>query len=159
VTYDVAMPSLPAAQDDTWRTLAEFNLPAQPGNEHLAMDAVASAVRELGLPPARLQRIKTAVAGAVLNAMEHGNGFRPEMLVAIRVLVTGGALAVRASDPDGDGLIPQPLEPGLEAKPAGQEPARGWGFFLIEKMADALRIAGDEAYHTIELFLYPEGET
>jgi hypothetical protein len=81
------------------------------------------------------------------------------MSVAIRVLVSVEARAVRASDRGRDGHIAQPQTPGPEPKLAVQQPARGWGFFLIEKMADALRSASDQAYHTIELFLYLEGET
>ena len=42
------------------------------------MEQVADAVRALGLPARRLHQLKTAVAEASLNAMEHGNRFRPD---------------------------------------------------------------------------------
>ncbi len=58
--------------------LAAWTVPSEPGNERLAMEQVADAVRALGLPARRLHQLKTAVAEASLNAMEHGNRFRPD---------------------------------------------------------------------------------
>ena len=63
-------PSEKAKQDDARRTLAELSVPSEPGNEHPAMERVAEAVKELGLPAQRLERLKTAVAEATMNA--HG---------------------------------------------------------------------------------------
>src|SRR3954454_8041859 len=53
--------------------LAAFELPSAPGNEREAMDRVARAVAGLGIEPARLERLKTAVGETAMNAMEHGN--------------------------------------------------------------------------------------
>ena len=46
---------------------------------------VESAIAGLGMAPARLERLKTAVAEATMNAMEHGNEYRPDSPVRIRV--------------------------------------------------------------------------
>jgi hypothetical protein len=40
-----------------WRTLADFALPSEPGNERLAMQEVAEAVEGLGLPEKTLERL------------------------------------------------------------------------------------------------------
>ena len=61
-------------------------MPSEPGNEHPAMERVAEAVKELGLPAQRLERLKTAVAEATMNAMEHGSRYRSEVPVVIQVL-------------------------------------------------------------------------
>lgn len=58
---------------DEWQTLAELLIPSAPDNERLAMEQVATAVAGLALPPRPLERLKTAVAEATMNAMEHGN--------------------------------------------------------------------------------------
>jgi serine/threonine-protein kinase RsbW len=58
------------------RTLAELSVPSEPGNERRAMEKVAGAVEGLGLPAPTLERLKTAVAEATMNAMEHGNHYR-----------------------------------------------------------------------------------
>src|SRR5215212_8996411 len=59
------------------RVLADFTLPSEPGNERPAMEKVADAVKELPLSGQRLARLKTAVAEATMNAMEHGNRYNP----------------------------------------------------------------------------------
>ena len=55
------------------RTLAEFSVPSEPGNERLAMKTVAEAIGDLDIRGENLERLKTAVAEATMNAMEHGN--------------------------------------------------------------------------------------
>ena len=42
-------------------------------------------MKDLGLSDSRLERLKTAVAEATMNAMEHGNGNRPEIPVEVEV--------------------------------------------------------------------------
>ena len=68
------------------RRLDAFELPSQPGNERLALARVAQSVASLGLSPARLDKLKTAVAEATMNAIEHGNDSRPELPVRVEVL-------------------------------------------------------------------------
>ena len=67
-----------ASAESNGRVLAEFELPSEPGNEREAIARVAGAVAGLGLEPARLERLKTAVAEATMNAMEHGNEYRAD---------------------------------------------------------------------------------
>ncbi len=61
-------------------------MPSEPGNEHPAMERVTEAVEKLGLPTQRLERLKTAVAEATMNAMEHGSRYRSAVPVVIQVL-------------------------------------------------------------------------
>jgi anti-sigma regulatory factor (Ser/Thr protein kinase) len=143
--------------DPAWQTLAEFSLPSQPGYDRQARTHVAEAVRPLNLPAAHLERLKTAVAEATLNAIEQGSRYRPDVPVLIRALVSEKTLLARVTDQGNGGPSPKAETPDLAARLAGQQPLRGWGFFLIEKMMDDLRVTGDEAHHTIELFLYLEG--
>ena len=49
------------------------------------MEQVAAAVAGLDLPADRLERLKTAVGEATMNAMEHGNRYDPDLPVAIQV--------------------------------------------------------------------------
>src|SRR5215217_6518142 len=84
--------------NDAWRPLTVFAVASEPGNERQAMEWVAESVRELGLSHRRLQRVKTAVAEAMMNAMEHGNGYRPELPVTIQVLASETDLLVRVTD-------------------------------------------------------------
>jgi anti-sigma regulatory factor (Ser/Thr protein kinase) len=144
-----------------WCTLAEFSVPSASGHERQAMDRVALAVEGLGLSPERLERLKTAVAEAVLNAMEHGNQYRPKLPVTIRVLASHEerAVSVQVTHPAQASRqpLPEPETPDLDAKLSGRQSPRGWGFFLIKKMVDGVHVADDDAHHTVELFLYLEG--
>jgi len=143
---------------DGWRTLAEFNIPSQEGNERLAMQQVAATVQTLGLPSARVERLKTAVAEATMNAIEHGNKFKAELPVVIQVRVSDALLSICITDEGGSEMIPTPETPDLEAKLEGLQSPRGWGLFLIQNMVDKMNIIRDEAHHTVELILYLEGD-
>ncbi len=139
--------------EDEVRMLAEFDLPSERGNERLAMERVAEAILGLGLPPARLERLKTAVAEATMNAMEHGNGYRAEVPVSVKVLVSAAAVSVRITDRGGGRPIPEAEVPDLDAKLAGEQSPRGWGLFLIKNMVDHVFVASDDTHHTLELVL------
>jgi len=145
-----------------WRTLAEFTLASEPGNERQALARVAEAVRVLNLPTKRLEQLKTAVAEATMNAMEHGNHYQPEKPVSIKVLASHKALSVRVTDHGGTRTLsaqPDIEAPDLEAKLAELQTPRGWGLFLIKNMVDEMHISNDASHHTVELIVYLEGES
>ena len=137
--------------------LTEFELPSEAGNEREAIERVEHAVRELALPPARLERLKTAVGEATMNAIEHGNEFRPDRPVTMRVLCGPDALRVQVTD-RGDADVPEPETPDLEAKLAGEQRPRGWGLFLIEQLVDEVHVTRGAGTHTLELVLRLEGD-
>jgi anti-sigma regulatory factor (Ser/Thr protein kinase) len=128
------------------------------GNECEAMTQVVAAVKELDLPDSKVQRLRTAVSEATMNAIEHGNRKQPELPVHIHVLVSDTALTVRITDRGGGRSIPEPQIPDLEAKLAGRQSPRGWGLFLIEHMVDEMHVTADEGHHTIELILHLKGD-
>jgi len=144
----------PAAHaDEAVRELTAFTLPSEPGNEIIAMERVSVAVAPLGLPGAMLDRLRTAVSEATMNAIEHGNHNRADLPVAVSVVTGEGRLVVRISDAGTSGP-PVAGKPDLELKLAGLQSARGWGLFLIEKMVDELHHLNTEDGHVIELVLH-----
>ena len=150
----------PAHPDDAaavWRSLVELTVPSEPGNERLAMDQVAEAVGPLNLEPRRLDQLKTAVAEATMNAMEHGNHYEPDVPVAIQVLASPTTLLVRITDQGGAESIPEAETPDLEAKLAELQSPRGWGLFLIKHLVDEVRVSSEASSHTIELIMGLEG--
>ena len=122
------------------------------------MIRVAEAVEELNMPGERLERLKTAVAEAAMNAIEHGNQNRPQLPVQVRVVATDDELRVHITDQGGARPIPEAETPDIEAKLEGLQTPRGWGLFLIRNMVDGMAISGDESHHTIELVLDLKGE-
>jgi anti-sigma regulatory factor (Ser/Thr protein kinase) len=147
-----------AGNNRNQRILTDFALPSEPGNERRAMEEVARAVSGLGLPERTLERLKTAVAEATTNAMEHGNRYDPEVPVKIKLLSSDTDLFVRITD-QGGSPVPDPDKevPNLEAKLEGTQTQRGWGLFLIQNMVDEVRVSGNPDHHTIELVVRLEG--
>lgn len=137
----------------SWEKVAEFAVASEPGNERRAMEDVAKVIEPLGLTDGRLQQLKTAVAEATMNAMEHGNKYQAETPVQIEVLKSVTSVAVRIIDEGGGQQMNESAAPDLEAKLAGEQSPRGWGLFLIQNMVDEMRISDDSAQHTIELIM------
>ncbi|MGI8586134.1 MAG: ATP-binding SpoIIE family protein phosphatase [Chloroflexia bacterium] len=142
---------------DEWQTLGEWEVPSAPGNERIAIQEVAEAVAGIGLHEKSLQKLKTAVAEALMNAMEHGNHYQADKPVAVRIRANAGAVSVSITDEGGDQQIKEPGTPDLEAKLAGLQTPRGWGLFLIKNLVDDMRVSSDGAYHTVELIIYRGG--
>ena len=129
--------------------LTSFSLPGLAGNDREAMGRVAAAVADLELPPDRVDRLKTAVSEAAMNAIEYGSHGRADVPFDVDVLVTPTDVIVRVTDRAMSGPVPtDPETPDLERKLAGDQKPRGWGLFLIEHMVDAIDMSADEAAGT-----------
>jgi serine/threonine-protein kinase RsbW len=141
------------------RRLDTFELPSEPGNERLALARVAETVQGLGLSDSRLEKLKTAVAEATMNAIEHGNGNRAEIPVEVEVTQNGDDIVVAISDQGGDttGQAGPAQEPDLLQKLEGAQSPRGWGLFLIRNMVDAMDITTNGQRHTIWLTMRTGG--
>ena len=139
------------------RRLASFTLPSVPGSERIALAQVAGSVASLGLSPARLDRLKTAVAETTMNAIEHGNDGRPELPVRVEVFHSGTEVIVTITDRGGrtnDSDSESSAElPDLGRKLGGEQGPRGWGLFLIRHMVDAMDITTQGEKHTVRLMM------
>ena len=141
------------------RRLDAFELPSEPGNERLALARVAETVQGLGLSDARLEKLKTAVAEATMNAIEHGNGNRADIPVEVEVTQQGDEIVVAISDQGGEAHPgdSDAEEPDLLKKLDGAQSPRGWGLFLIRNMVDAMDITTNGQRHTIWLTMRTGG--
>jgi anti-sigma regulatory factor (Ser/Thr protein kinase) len=123
------------------------------------MDRVAQAVKPVGVPADQVEKLKTAVSEATMNAMEHGNQYNPELPVEVTVRVSPLSLSVRITDYGGGEEMPATSEdPDIEAKLRGEQSPRGWGLFLIENMVDGMVVSTKDGKHTIDLILLLEGD-
>jgi len=155
---DVTLVTIQRLQEEnSWQPLASFDVPSARGNERQAMEEVGQVVADW-LPAARLEKLKTAVAEATMNGMEHGNKYDPDKTVAIEVDASDAAVRVRVRDQGGGKPLDNGTTPDLDAKLAGEQSPRGWGLFLIKNMVDELNIYQDETQHTIELVMLLEDE-
>lgn len=145
-------------EDDLGMLVAEFHVPSNPGNERQVMERVAEVAVEHGLAPDRLEKLRTAVSEASMNAIEHGNQNRSELAVEIRVFATPHALVVRIVDQGGGTEPPEAEEPDLLAKLRGDQSPRGWGLFLIRNMVDDMHVTTDDQHHTVDLVVRLDGD-
>lgn len=139
------------------QVVAEFALSSEPGNERIALAKVAAAVTGSGLDGRRLEALKTAVAEATMNAIEHGNGNRPEVPVLVRVTTLPNAVDVAITDQGGamaEAAAASPPSPDIDAKLAGLQSPRGWGLFLIRNMVDEMTVRTEGDDHTVVLTMH-----
>jgi serine phosphatase RsbU (regulator of sigma subunit)/anti-sigma regulatory factor (Ser/Thr protein kinase) len=129
----------------------DFQVPSQTGNEREAMSRIADAIEVLGLPEERLEKVKTAVAEATMNAIEHGNKNDPDLPVSFEVTSTADELRIKITDHGGGADIPAETTPDIDLKLAGEQTPRGWGLFLIKNMVDEMNVTSDDIHHTVEL--------
>ena len=112
----------------------ELHLPSVLGCEKVAMEFAASVAKSMNFPADRVEDLKTAVAEACINAIEHGNKLDACMKVGISLTVAGGRLQVAIQD-EGKGVGPVPT-PNIESQIEGGTDTRGWGIFLIKNLMD-----------------------
>ena len=139
------------------RVLVSFSVPSEQGNERIALARVADAVVGSGLSGDQLDRLKTAVAEATMNAIEHGNHNRADLDVDVTVAAFGDGVSVSIID-HGGAHAPAPDSavelPDLEMKLAGLQTPRGWGLFLIKNMVDAMDVSIDGDLHIVRLVMH-----
>jgi serine/threonine-protein kinase RsbW len=117
------------------RTTVEVRLPSRMGFEKVAMSTAASVAKLMGFPPERIEDLKTAVAEACINAIEHGNRLNESLSVGVVLNSSDDALEVKVLD-DGKGINRRPTKPDIDRKIHGEEDARGMGMFLIQALVD-----------------------
>lgn len=145
-----------AAYADESKLLSELSVPSEEGNERLVIAQLEELVQGI-LTGDRLEQLKTAVAEATMNAIEHGNKLQADLPVLVRVTRSTTSVSVAITDHGGDSEIPDAETPDIEAKLAGLQKPRGWGLFLIENMVDDLQTHSDGTLRTVELTMHLEG--
>ena len=117
----------------------ELHIPSELGWERVAISAASSVAERMGFPPERIEDIKTAVAEATLNAIEHGNNQDATRKVYISLAPEEEGLQISVLDHSSKPFTPNAgtdRRPDLTAKLAGQTQLRGWGTFLINALVD-----------------------
>ena len=105
------------------------------GYERIAMACSATFAKMLGLSSERIEDLKTVVAEAAVNAMEHGNKGLPDSRVKVSMNYTDNAINVAVTD-QGSGIKVFPPKPDIERIIDQLDPPIGFGLFLIKQLAD-----------------------
>ena len=114
----------------------QVRLPSELGFEKVAMSTAASMAGLMGFSADRIEDLKTAVAEACINAIEHGNQLNSSLSVGVVLSTSDEGLEVKVID-DGAG-VRQTLAhtPDIDRKVHGEEDPRGMGMFLIQALVD-----------------------
>jgi serine/threonine-protein kinase RsbW len=113
----------------------ELRLPSKLGYEKVAMNTAASVAKLMGFAEDRIEDLKTAVAEACINAMEHGNKMDDSLSVGVILSIVADSLEVKVTD-TGDGPKHAQAAPDIDKKMHGEEDPRGMGMFLIQALVD-----------------------
>jgi len=133
----------------------ELHIPSVMGYEKIAMECAASMAKKMGFTEHRIEDLKTAVAEACLNAIEHGNKLDTSTKVGITLTVEKTKLQVAVKD-EGKG-IGEIQTPHIEDKMKGKDKTRGWGIFLIKSLINEVTFeASPEGGNITKMVIYLE---
>ncbi len=113
----------------------EVSLPNRIGYERIAMDCSASFAKIVGFVPGRIEDLKTAVAEACINAIEHGNQGHPDTRVLVTMNFKDDRFSVSVKD-GGDGIKKLPEDKAVMQQIEKLEPPKGLGIYLIKQLVD-----------------------
>ncbi|MCK5419632.1 MAG: ATP-binding protein, partial [Desulfobacterales bacterium] len=113
----------------------EVSLPSRLGYERIAMDCSASFAKMVGFAPQRIEDLKTAVAEACLNAIEHGNKSHPDTRVLVTMNFKDDRFSVSVKD-GGNGISRLPKDKAVMRSIEKLEPPKGLGTYLIKQLVD-----------------------
>jgi serine/threonine-protein kinase RsbW len=123
-------------------------LPSVLGYEKIARGAAEALAEQMEFPPERIEDLKTAVAEACMNAMEHGNSLDRAFNVTVVMTITPDKLEVSVTD------IGQQAIPEILPEP-GSNDMRGWGMFFIKNLVDEMEITRlPEGGNQVRMALY-----
>ena len=136
----------------------ELHIPSRLGYEKIAMNTAASVAHLMGFSDERIEDLKTAVAEACINAMEHGNKLDDTLCVGVVLSMSTDSLEVKVID-TGDGPQGHVVTPDIDKKMHEEQDARGMGMFLIESLVDEVEwvsSAPSGSYARMVIHLHPE---
>lgn len=136
--------------------VTELRLPTRLGFEKVAMNTAASVAQIMGFSDERVEDLKTAVAEACINAIEHGNQLNERLVVVVTLSMDDESLEVKIRD-HGTGVSRAAAVPDIDRKMHGEEEPRGMGMFLIQALVDEVEYGREPAgsYARLVIHLNP----
>jgi serine/threonine-protein kinase RsbW len=136
----------------------EVRIPSRLGFEKIAMETVGSMAKLMGFTQDRIDNLKTAVAEACINAMEHGNHMDSSVPVGVILSMNPGELEIKVLD-DGKGMTTPPPTPDIHRKMSGEEDPRGMGMFLIRALVDEVEwVPNTDGHSFVRLTIHLDKE-
>ncbi len=117
------------------KKVTEFELPNTLGSEKRAMEEVTKVAKRMGFKEERIEDLKTAIAEACVNAMEHGNKFDQNALVGVVLAANDNSLSILVRD-QGNGIDPDKIPKTVLNEEGFPSVDCGLGMFLISNLAN-----------------------
>jgi serine/threonine-protein kinase RsbW len=95
-----------------------------------------------GFASERIEDLKTIVAEAAINAMQHGNKGHADSEVTVTIRFKDNAIHVAVTD-QGDGIAEILPRPDIDRIMNNLDPPVGFGVFLIQELADGVEFNKD----------------
>ncbi len=131
-------------------------LPNAIGYERIAMASLASFAKMYDFAPERIEDLKTVVAEAAINAMEHGNKGRPDAVVNIVFNCSDDAIQIMVAD-QGEGIKEVLPQPDIERIVNEIDPPVGFGLYLIRQLANEVEFNTDvDSGHCLKMVIKKE---
>jgi len=111
---------------------------------------------ELPFSKTELDELSTSVIEACTNAIEHGNGLKPEILARVRFDFTAERFSVTIYD-QGKGFDFDTKD--LSAFPEDLMRERGRGLYMMNIFCDELNFSRDNGEFAVTLVKIPKGES
>jgi serine/threonine-protein kinase RsbW len=117
------------------KKVAEFELPTVLGSEKRAMEEVTKVAKHMGFKKERIEDLKTVIAEACINAMEHGNKLDQKAIVGVVLASNDNSLSILVRD-QGSGIDPDKIPKSVLNEEGFPSVDCGLGMFLISELAN-----------------------
>ena len=140
------------------RPTIELHIPSELGWERTAMDVAGGVATRMGFPAERVDDIKTAIAEATINAIEHGNALDASQKVFIVLIPEGESLEINVRDQSTTPFAATHADdddaPSMDDKLAGLAHTRGWGTFLIKSLVDEVEFSSTSEGNLVRMVIH-----
>lgn len=133
----------------------DLRIPSDYGYEKVAMDAASAVARRMGFGESRIADLRTALAEACLNAMEHGNRFAEDTKVMVVLTVGDDRLGVDVID-EGRGVGEPHITAPLSVPHQAGVAHGSMGMFLISHLMDEVEYTRQPSGTTVRMGIYLE---
>jgi serine/threonine-protein kinase RsbW len=99
------------------------------------MEEVTKVAKRMGFKEERIEDLKTAIAEACVNAMEHGNKFDQNAIVGVVLAANDNSLSILVRD-QGNGIDPDKIPKTVLNEEGFPSVDCGLGMFLISQLAN-----------------------
>jgi len=130
----------------------ELHVLSRRGAEKIAMDFAADVAQKMNFPADRIEDLKTAVAEACMNAIEHGNKLDGTTRVGVKLTLDKDRLQVTVHDKGGG--LGKVRAPDLDSQIEGRTEPGGWGVFLIENLMDEVSFESSAHGNVVKMIIY-----